>query len=98
MVYAVIFRAVVGELDAEYTDAIERMKELAFNGYGCLEFFALSDGEHRVAISYWNSAEDIQRWKRNSEHLQAQALGKNKWYESYSVQVVEVKREYSHGT
>ena len=94
--YAVIFRAVVGELDREYSDAIERMKELALGEYGCVEFFALMEGERRVAISYWNSEEDIHRWKKNSEHLQAQALGKTKWYESYSVQVVEVRREYSH--
>ena len=96
--YAVIFRAMVGELDQEYSEAIERMKEVAFKEYGCLEFFALMEGESRVAISYWNSEEEIIRWKANSEHLQAQEQGKEKWYKSYSVQVVEVKREYSHDT
>ena len=94
--YAVIFRAMVGELDQEYAEAIERMKDLAFEKYGCLEFYALMDGESRVAISYWNSEEEIAQWKANSEHLQAQAQGKNKWYQSYSVQVVEIRREYSH--
>lgn len=96
--YAVIFRATVGELDQQYSVAIERMKSLAFDKYGCLEFFALMEGEKRVAISYWNSEEDILNWKSNSEHLQAQAHGKDKWYESYTVQVVEVQREYSHNT
>ena len=94
--FAVIFRATVGELDQEYAAAIERMKELAFSEYGCLEFFALMDGEGRVAISYWNSEADILRWKANSEHLNAQAQGRIKWYKSYSVQVVEIKREYRH--
>lgn len=96
--YAVIFRAMVGELDQEYSEAIERMKELAFKEYGCLDFFALMDGEIRIAISYWNSEADIRQWKANSEHLQAQTRGKEKWYKSYSVQIVEVKREYSHDT
>jgi heme-degrading monooxygenase HmoA len=94
--YAVIFRATVGELDQQYNEAIERMKSLAFEQYGCLEFFALMDGEDRVAISYWNTEEDIHNWKRNSEHLKAQAQGRDKWYKSYSVQVAEVQREYSH--
>jgi heme-degrading monooxygenase HmoA len=94
--YAVIFRATVGELDQQYAEAIERMKTLAFEQYGCLEFVAFMDGEDRVAISYWNSEKDIANWKRNSEHLQAQALGQEKWYLSYTVQVVEVMREYSH--
>jgi hypothetical protein len=56
--YAVIFRAVVGELDQEYSEAIERMKELAIKEYGCLEFFALMEGESRGAISRKRSRHD----------------------------------------
>jgi heme-degrading monooxygenase HmoA len=94
--YAVIFRATVGELDQQYSEAIERMKTLAFEDFGCLEFFALMEGDERIAVSYWNSEEDIRNWKRNSEHLNAQEQGREKWYKSYTVQVVEVRREYSH--
>ncbi|WP_461481670.1 antibiotic biosynthesis monooxygenase family protein [Porticoccus sp.] len=96
--YAVIFRATVGALDEEYFEAIERMKVLAFEEYGCLEFYALMDGDRRVAISYWNSEDDIKNWKQNSEHLKAQASGRKKWYESYTVQVVKIHREYSHNS
>ncbi len=94
--YAVIFRATVGELDQQYSEEIERMKKLAFGEYGCLDFFALAEGEERIAVSYWNSEEDIRNWKRNSEHLNAQEQGRERWYQSYTVQVVEVRREYSH--
>lgn len=94
--YAVIFRATAGELDQQYAEAIERMKTLAFEEYSCLEFIALMEGEQRIAISYWASMEDIRNWKQNVEHLDAQALGREKWYKSYTVQVVEVQREYSH--
>ena len=96
--YAVIFRAKVGELDQAYKEAIGRMKSLAFEEYGCLEFYALMEGDQRIAISYWNSEDDIRRWKNNSEHLESQTQGRKKWYESYSVQVVKVEREYSHKT
>jgi heme-degrading monooxygenase HmoA len=96
--YAVIFRATVGELDQQYSEAIERMKKLAFEEYGCLEFFALMEGERRVAISYWNSEEDIRNWKKNVEHLSAQERGRERWYSAYTVQVVEVHREYRHNS
>lgn len=96
--YAVIIRATVGQLDQQYADAIERMKKLAFEEYGCVEFFALMDGEQRIAISYWESEAQIREWKKNDEHLQTQSRAKKKWYESYTVQVVEVKREYSFNT
>lgn len=96
--YAVIIRATVGELDQQYSEAIERMKKLAFEVYGCLEFFALMDGDRRVAISYWESEAQIRKWKKNDEHLSTQNQAREKWYESYTVQVVEVKREYSFNT
>jgi len=37
-VYAVIFRAKVAELNDEYFRMAERMKALAFEKYGCLDF------------------------------------------------------------
>jgi heme-degrading monooxygenase HmoA len=92
--YAVIFRAEINELDAEYSDMTARMRELALNDYGCLEFFSTTDGSVRVAISYWPDLDSIKAWKNNIEHQQAQALGKSRWYRSYQVQVVEVLREY----
>lgn len=93
--FAVIIRAVAGHLDDDYRSTIERMKKLAFEQYGCLEFFALMDGDQRVAISYWENEEQIKRWKSNAEHLLAQEKARSKWYRSYKIQVVEVKREYS---
>jgi heme-degrading monooxygenase HmoA len=94
--YAVIFRATAAELDGEYADAIDRMKQLAFEEYGCREFIAMMDGDERIAISYWDSEEAIGNWKRNIEHAAAQQQGRAKWYRSYTVQVAEIHREYSH--
>lgn len=94
--YVVILRATIGALDEEYAGAITRMKQLALEEYGCLEFVAMMDGDQRIALSYWTSEEEIQRWKQNSEHLQVQGKARKKWYESYSVQVTRVEREYAH--
>ncbi len=92
--FAVIFKAKIKNLDAEYLATAERMRELAFEKYGCLDFVALSEGKQEVAISYWPDLDSIKRWKSDPEHLSAQALGQANWYDDYSVQITEVLREY----
>jgi len=72
----------------------KRMRNLAINEYGCVEFIACTEGNNEVAISHWESAEQILHWKQNSEHLVAQDKGRSKWYNSYTVEVVEVVRAY----
>lgn len=93
--YAVIFRAVIRDLDQEYLDLAEQLRSLAIEKYGCREFFALTEGNQEVAISYWDTEEQVRNWKQDSLHLQAQQLGRKKWYESYRVQIAEVQREYA---
>jgi len=92
--YAVIFSAKPGVQDDEYGNTVARMRELAFEKYGCLDFVAVTEGDQEVAISYWENEESIRLWKSDSEHSLAQECGRTKWYESYIVQVVEIKREY----
>jgi len=94
---AVIFRAQTNELDDRYFEMAKRMRELAISRYGCLEFIAVTEGRQEIAISYWNDLEAIERWKADEEHRKAQELGRNYWYRSYTVQVVEVLREYGMG-
>lgn len=71
-----------------------RLRELALAEFGCVEFCAVTEGGEEVALSYWPSEENIQLWKSHPEHVAAQKLGAEKWYESYSVQVAEIKRHY----
>ncbi|MDX1490234.1 MAG: antibiotic biosynthesis monooxygenase [Pseudohongiellaceae bacterium] len=90
--YAVIFKATIKELDAQYSEMAERMRNLAISEYGCTEFTACTEGDKEIAISYWPSMEHIKAWHQNPEHKKAQALGKSKWYSSYQVQVTELLR------
>jgi len=92
--YAVIFKAKIRELDEAYQEMAARMRELAMDEYGCIEFVSVTEGNQEIAISYWANLNDIKTWKQNAEHLAAQKLGKSKWYESYHVQIVEIMREY----
>ena len=70
----------------------ERMRDLAINEYGCIEFTACTEGNREIAISYWPSIEHVKACHQNPEHKKAQELGKSRWYESYQVQVTEVLR------
>ena len=49
--FVVILKATIGDLGQEYTEALEQMKKLAFEEYGCLEFTAMMDGNERMALS-----------------------------------------------
>jgi heme-degrading monooxygenase HmoA len=94
--YAVIFKATINKLDDTYSKTAARMRELAMNEYGCSEFVSVTEGDHEISISYWKEQKDIIEWKKNSEHLATQELGKSKWYKYYQVQVVEIIREYKY--
>ena len=91
--YAVIFKAEINKLDDEYGMMAEHMRELAFQ-QGCIDFIAVTEGNKEIAISYWQTKEQIQAWKNHPAHQKAQSLGRAKWYSSYQVQVVEVLHQY----
>lgn len=93
--YAVIFRAEVNELDQSYYDMASRMRDLAMNKYGCLEFTSLTENGQEISISYWDNEGQITAWKEDPEHKSAQQLGRSKWYASYKVEIVRIEREYA---
>jgi len=92
--YAVIFRAKINKLDARYAEMALQMRAMAISKYHCNEFISVTEGDQEIAISYWQNQEQIKQWKQDSKHLVAQKLGQEKWYKSYTVQVVEIIREY----
>ncbi len=92
--FVVIFRASIRQLDTEYSQMAARMRELALSEFGCLEFHTVSEGQQEVTLSYWPDEASINAWKAHPEHRQAQQLGRERWYESYSVQVAEIARHY----
>ena len=47
-----------------------------------------------ITVSYWESLEAIANWKQNLDHLDAQFLGRQKWYENYTVRIAKVEKEY----
>ena len=94
--YAVIFKATINQFDKDYMRIAARMRDLAKEKYGCIEFTSTTEGNEEIAISYWPGLKNIRDWKANPEHMKAQELGKQQYYKDYQVEVVEVLRRYAN--
>ena len=46
-----------------------------------------------ITVSYWANREAIAKWRQDAEHLAAQALGRQEFYEWYRIRVAEVVSE-----
>jgi len=81
-------------LREEYVALANRMNEIArtMPGYISHKGFFADDGE-RVTVVEFESEEALRAWRMHPEHREAQKLGRERYYEAYSVQVCEVKRE-----
>jgi heme-degrading monooxygenase HmoA len=96
MKYVVIFKAKINILDHEYSRTARLLREKALTQFNCQRFEAISENNFEIALSYWNSLEDIQTWHRDAEHQVAQRLGKEKWYKSFSVEICEIQKSYAN--
>lgn len=93
--YAVIFTSQLSEKDAEYEKLNDALyKELSKQkGYLFHHSFRNEEGMG-CSISYWESLEALKQWKELPLHLEAQQLGREKWYENYQVKICRVEKEY----
>ena len=94
MKYVVIFKAKVQQLDPEYFQTAQFLREKALNQFNCKQFESIAENGFEIALSYWDTLEDIQAWHKDAEHQAAQRIGKEKWYESFSVEICEILRNY----
>ena len=85
---------VVGD-DNGYGDMATRMGELAAKQPGYLGIESARDADgFGITNSFWADEESIRDWKRAVDHLVAQKLGRQKWYEAYRVRIAHVERAY----
>ncbi len=90
-----VFRSRLREgLRDEYVALVERMTQLAASmpGYISHKGFFAEDGE-RCTIVEFESEEAQRAWRMNAEHREAQKKGRDIYYETYSLQICELKRE-----
>ena len=95
--FAVIFtaqRSLSG--DDIYDMTADRMVLLAQRQPGFLGVESVrGDDGIGITVSYWVDRPAIANWRQNAEHLAAQALGREEFYNWYRIRVAEVVSERS---
>ncbi len=92
--YAVIFTSKKSLNDEGYAVMAQEMETLAQQQQG---FIGMDSARNEIGItvSYWKTHESIIAWKQHVDHVIAQKMGNEKWYDFYNVKVCKVEREYS---
>ena len=95
--FAVIFtaqRSLSG--DDIYDMTADRMVYLAQRQPGFLGVESVrGDDGIGITVSYWVDRQAIANWRQHAEHLAAQALGRQEFYNWYRIRVAEVVSERS---
>jgi len=82
------------EHEAEFHALADEMMELAraMPGFRSYQVYRSEDGE-RASLIEFDTAEQLRAWREHPRHRRAQALGRERFYESYSLHVCEPVRE-----
>jgi heme-degrading monooxygenase HmoA len=91
----VIFTSIRTEGDKGYDRMAEAMAESAAKQPGFLGVESARE-DLGITVSYWENLESIAAWKRDSAHLVAQKLGRDRWYETYKTRICLVERDYEY--
>jgi heme-degrading monooxygenase HmoA len=93
----VVFRARAKPgIGKEYEETDARMADLAAKMPGFVSYrqYMSTDGEE-LAVVEFESHETVAASKAHPEHLEAQRLGRERWFTEYRITVCEVVRDYS---
>lgn len=94
--YAVVFTTLRTPDDPDgYAATAARMEELAARqpGYLGIESARGADGVG-ITVSYWATLEAVRAWGRHAEHLIAQRVGREKWYQWFRLRVCRIEAEH----
>ena len=91
--YAVIFTSLLSENTKGYNKMALKMETLAKKQPGFLGIESARENLG-ITVSYWKTLGDIKNWRSNLDHLTAQKLGKEQWYQWYKIRICIVEREY----
>lgn len=95
--YAVIFQSTrTDHHDDLYNEWSQRMEDEVKEVDGYINHIGFRDPITRkgVTIAYFESEDAIKRWKNSPDHITAQELGREHFYEDYSVEVALIERSY----
>ena len=95
--YAVIFTAKQSDNTEGYEAMVKQMNDFVKTQKGFIGADSVSQNKNEITVSYWDTMEDIRAWSMNERHVAAKKGGKERWYDSFTVRICEVKREYAFG-
>src|SRR5579859_3762510 len=94
--YAVIFTSRrTSSAEDLYATTGAQIYNLAVQQPGYLGIEAASESGQEITVSYWDSLENIKKWKILADHVVAQKMGRSTFYEEYRVRIAKVEREYA---
>ena len=90
MIVTVFRSRLMPGLQDEYVALVDRMQQIArtIPGYISHKGFWADDGE-RVTIVEFEHEEGQRAWRMHPEHIEAQKLGRLKYYEMYDIKVCQ---------
>lgn len=93
--WLVVFASHRTEGDQGYGAMAEEMDRLVTEQPGFLGRESVRDADGvGITVAYFRTEEHARGWKQVARHLEAQRLGREKWYRAYRVRVAKVEREY----
>lgn len=93
--YAVIFTSVRRQGDEQaYQETAARMLTLAARQPGFLGVDSARSEGVGITVSFWRDEDAIKAWKNDLEHSEARRMGREYWYQQYSLRVARVERAY----
>lgn len=93
--YAVIFSSTKSnDLDG-YAEMDEATMKLAEQQPGYIGYESVNNLNTGIFISYWESKEAIENWRKNATHKMAKSNA-GKWYKRYLSQICLVESSYLH--
>lgn len=82
----------------EYLETAADMRSILddFDGFISVERFqSLTEPGKLLSLSFFRDQETVERWRNTIEHRQAQAVGRQKFFDHYRIRVVETLRDYT---
>jgi len=91
--YTVIFTSTKTNKEEEYLEMSDKMLAMASKQKG---FLGVESARETIGItvSYWSDLDAIKKWKENASHKVAREKGRENWYQSFSVRIAKVERDY----
>ena len=98
MVIAVFRSRLRDGVSEEFQVLGDKMTRLAktMPGFQSYKVYVSPDGE-RCSIIEFESSATLENWRQHPEHLEAQQIGRERFYEWYTLQVGEASRESRFG-